>query len=117
MDFLRTHYAPERWWGTLGSERLQIFQPALCGPALRFMLECLHLVFKTQFELFESNFFQFFVVGEVSLFGEGFQSLGILRMLLCQPLELIVTGQECLSCSQHLCQTSYKCICYDMTKK
>jgi hypothetical protein len=57
MDFLRTHYAHERGWGTLGSERLQMSQPALCGPALRFMLECLHLVFKTQFELFESNFF------------------------------------------------------------
>jgi hypothetical protein len=70
------------------------------------MLQTLHLVFEAKFQLLQPHFLQFFVVGEVSLLGEGFQPLGVLRVLLNQSLELIVTGQELLSWSQHPCQTS-----------
>jgi hypothetical protein len=69
-------------------------------------LQALHLVFQAQLQFLEPHFFQFFVFGEETLLGEGFQPLGVLRMLLNQSLELIMTGQELLSWSQHPCQTS-----------
>jgi hypothetical protein len=69
--------------------------------ALDLMLDTLHLVFEAQLKFLEPNFFKFFVVGEVPLLGEGFQSLGVLRVLLHQSLELIMTGEEGLSWSQH----------------
>ena len=61
---------------------------------LRLMFEALHLVFQAQLQLLQADFFQFFVVGEVSLLSEGFKPLGVLRMLLNQSLKFVVTGQE-----------------------
>ena len=65
--------------------------------------QTLHLVFEAQLQFLQPHFFKFFVIGEVSLLGEGFQPLGVLRVLLNQSLELILTGRELLSRSQHPC--------------
>jgi hypothetical protein len=70
---------------------------------LNLVFQTLHLVFESQLQFLEPHFFQFFVVGEVALLGEGFQPLGVLRVLLNQSLELIMTGQELLSWSQDPC--------------
>jgi len=61
------------------------------------LLDGLHLVLETQLQLFQSDFFQFFVFGEVALLGEGFEALGVLRVLRDQFAEFIVTGQEMVS--------------------
>src|SRR5208282_3717838 len=73
---------------------------------LELHFQTLHLVFQAQLQLLQPHFLYFFVFGEVSLLGEGFQPLGVLRVLLNQSLELVMTGQELLSWSQHPCQTS-----------
>jgi hypothetical protein len=61
------------------------------------LLDGLHLVLETQLQLFQSDFFKFFVFGEVALLSEGFEPLGVLRVLRDQFAEFIVTGQELVS--------------------
>ena len=87
--------------------------PGSGGVPLNLLLQTMHLVLKAQLQLLQPHFLHFFVFGEVSLLGEGFQPLGVLRVLLNQSLELIMTGQELLSWSQHPCQTS---CCFVTTK-
>src|SRR5712692_806504 len=60
-------------------------------------LDGLHLVPQTQFQLFQSDFFQFFVVGKVTLVGKRGETLLKLRVLLGQLAELFMRGQEVVS--------------------
>jgi hypothetical protein len=95
-------HVPAGGCGDLGSRA-----PAdLGGLPLNLLLQAVHLVFETQLEFLQPHFFQFFVVGEKSFFGERFEALGVLRVLLNQLLELNMAGQELVSWSQHPCQTS-----------
>ncbi len=99
-------------WDGMGGVRpcvLLAIPARLLGPAhlgglpLELRFQTLHLVFKAQLQFLQPHFFQFFVVGEVSLLGEGFKPLGVLLVLLSPSLELIMAGQELLSRSQHPC--------------
>jgi len=56
-----------------------------------------HLIFEAEFQLFNPHFFQFFVFAEITFLGECIETLCILRMLLSQPAEFVVTGQESAS--------------------
>jgi hypothetical protein len=62
------------------------------GPKLLF--DGFHLIFQTELHLLQSNFFKFFVVGEVTLLGEVIKALLVLLVFLGQFAELIVAGQE-----------------------
>ena len=57
---------------------------------LKLLFQRQHLVFEAQLQFLQPHFFQFFIVGEVALLGEGFQPLGVLRVLLNQSLELVM---------------------------
>jgi hypothetical protein len=72
---------------------------AVLLPILPF--DCLHLVFKTKFQLLEPNFFQFFIFAEVALLGERIKASRILHMFLSQLAKFIVIGQQSVIRSQH----------------
>src|SRR5258707_9482659 len=87
----------------------------LRGLPLELLLDIEHLVLQTQLQLFQPDFFQFFVFREVALVSEGIESLGKLRVLLDQPPEFIMASQELVSRSQHSCGPPG--ICYRSIKK
>jgi hypothetical protein len=64
-------------------------------------LDDLHLVFEPQFQLLQSDFFEFLVVGKITLVGKRGEPLLILRVLLGQPAEFLVRGQEMVSRGKH----------------
>jgi len=64
-------------------------------------LDRFHLIFKPQLQLLEPDFFQFFVVGKVTLVGKRGKTLLVLRVLLGQLAEFIVRGQEVVSRGKH----------------
>lgn len=81
-------------------------QNKLCDLAVLHVLAVLpldhfHLIFEPQFKLFQPDFFQLFVVGEVTLMGERGETLFVLRMLLGQLAEFIVASQEKISRGKH----------------
>src|SRR5215467_14547694 len=88
---------------------------ALGRLSLQLPLDRIHLILEAQLQLLKPYFFHLFIFGEVALLGEGFQPLGVLRMLLNQPLELLMTGQELVSRSQHPAGPPSNC--YSTVKK
>src|SRR5579883_2594606 len=77
--------------------------PCPFGQGLRYLvlgllpetpLDQFHLIFQAQLQLLQPDLFQLFVFGEVAFFGECIEALCVLRVLCCQPTELLVAGQE-----------------------
>src|SRR3974390_3170808 len=60
-------------------------------------LDRFHLIFEAEVQLFQPDFFQLLVFAEITFLGEYIKTLGILRMLLNQAAEFVVTGQELVS--------------------
>ena len=64
-------------------------------------LNAFHLVFEPQLQLLEAHFLQLFIFAEVTFLGERIKTGGILHVLLSQPAEFVVAGQESVFGSQH----------------
>jgi hypothetical protein len=64
-------------------------------------LNRLHLIFEPQLQLFQPDFFQLFVVAEISFLGEGIKAGRVLQVFLSQFPEFFMTAQEHLVRSQH----------------
>src|SRR3954470_15749600 len=64
-------------------------------------LNGLHLILEAEFQLLQPHFFQLFVFAEIPFLGECFETLRVLGVLMSQPTELVVTGQELVFRSQH----------------
>jgi hypothetical protein len=62
--------------------------------ALEVLLNHLHLVFDPQFELLETDLFQFLVFREISFSGERTETLRVLGVFLNQPTKFVVAGEK-----------------------
>lgn len=75
-----------------------------------------HLVLESQFQLFQPDFFQLFVFGQITFLGERFETLLVLRVFQRQFLKLLMTGEELVSRSEHPVRPPYAIFALNVTQ-